>query len=98
MSNNRTQLALAADEGLTDQELAERGTAGFKKMIARKRFYSKVANEVAEANKKLKAELTAVRAQLELTAKNYDALLATLHPEDVTQAGALLEGIFKKEG
>lgn len=39
----RTELALAACNDLTDQELASRGTGGFKAMIKRKRDYALVA-------------------------------------------------------
>jgi hypothetical protein len=108
MTNNRTELALKACEGLSDAELAERGEAGFKKMIERKRAYAgkfrglaqmvatKVAPEIQAKDKRI-AELEAQLA--DVTAK-YDELLAASVEgklDDTTEALGMLDAIKKKK-
>ena len=97
---NRTALALAACDGLTDQDLADRGPQGFKKMIERKRKYATAARLLTVANVKLAEELKAAKAKLaDLQQKvaTYEAIEKLEAPiNDTAQAADLLAGISKK--
>lgn len=94
MTTNRIQLALAAVEGLSDAELAKRGSGAFKAMIERKRayaaaarhFYAVLGKLVPAANAQAK-ELAAVKASME-TLEQLDKPV-----EDVSEAAALLASI-----
>lgn len=94
---DRTNLALAACQGLSDAELAERGTAGYQKMRDRKRHYAKVARTMAGMGKALLDENTALKkriAQLEATASQMQALDAPV--TDTSAAADMLAAISKK--
>ena len=62
---DRTTLALAACAGISDAELAERGTQGYAKMIQRKRKYAQAARMLAVANAHLIKQLAQAKAALE---------------------------------
>jgi len=95
-TTQRIILALAACEGLSDAELAQRGAGGYKAMIERKRSYAASARyygaviekmvPVAEDNAK---ELAALRGAYQIL-EQLDAPV-----EDVSEAAALLAGIGK---
>lgn len=94
---DRTTLALAACKGLTDEELAQRGPEGFRKMRDRKRQYATAARmlakgmELAEARiAKLQHELAAARQQLQAL-EQLDSPVT-----DTAQAAEMLAGIAKK--
>jgi hypothetical protein len=70
-TQKRIQLAMAACEGLSDEELAQRGTGSFKKMIERKRAYSKTSKELLIAGNCL------ISIIQELTIKNNKAAAQT---------------------
>lgn len=75
---DRTTLALAACQGLSDAELAQRGPQGFGKMIQRKRKYAAAARIMAVANAQLAKELAKTKAAL----KEAQAQLTTLEQLD----------------
>ena len=75
---DRTTLALAACAGISDAELAERGTQGYAKMIQRKRKYAQAARMLAVANAHLAKELAKTQAAL----KAAQAQLTTLEQLD----------------
>ena len=93
---NRTDLALAACEGLTDEDLLKRGESGFPKMIDRKRKYASAARLLYAENAALKEKLIKAMEQLELQ-KNMIQQLEALNVQvnDTTQAQELLKGISK---
>jgi len=101
---DRTSLALAACKGLTDQELAERGVEGYRKMRDRKRHYAAMARGMAavilqakeELEKKDKhiAALTNRIAQMQMTINEMQSLDAPVG--DTTQAASLLANLGKK--
>lgn len=96
---DRTTLALAACQGLSDTELAERGQAGYQKMRDRKRHYAGLARAVTLAlavqNKHVK-QLQAQVAQLQATIAELQNLDAPV--TDTSAAAAMLAGIGKKGG
>lgn len=96
---NREQLALAACEGLSDEDLVNRGECGFPKMIDRKRKYAATARMLYAENLILKKQLADAAEQLEQS-KQVIAQLESLnvHVEDTTQAQALLNGLLSKGG
>ena len=94
---DRTTIALAACKGMTDADLAQRGTAGFAKMIDRKRKYATAArtlaaagNKLATENEALKKQVAALQAQL-ATLEQLDAPVT-----DTSAAQSLLAGIKAK--
>lgn len=96
-TTTRTQLALAACEGLSDAELAERGAQGFAKMIIRKRTYATAARALDKANQKLAGDNKALKDQLAAITAKYDELLASTQPQvddlaDAEQALAKFTG------
>ena len=96
-TTTRTQLALAACEGLSDAELAERGAQGFAKMILRKRNYATAARALDNANQKLAGDNKALKDQLAAITAKYDELLASTQPQvddlaDAEQALAKFTG------
>lgn len=99
---NRTALALAACDGLTDQDLADRGPQGFKKMIERKRKYAAAARLLTVANAQLAAHLKAAQtklAELEQKVATFEAIEKLEAPiNDTAQAAELLAGIGKLGG
>lgn len=101
---DRTTLALAACQGLTDEELAKRGTGGYRKMRDRKRHYAALARGMAAVIVQAKAEVD-----------KRDAIIAKLHNEiaalkmginalqeldapvtDTSEAASLLANLAKK--
>lgn len=97
---NRADLALAACQGLTDAELADRGPQGFKKMIERKRKYATAARILTVGTTKLSQELKIARqriADLEKQVATYQSLEKLDSPiDDTTQAASLLANLGKK--
>lgn len=96
---DRTALALAACEGMSNEDLANRGANGFPKMILRKRKYATLARTLAVAlqaalkkNKALETELAIAKA----TIAQLEALDKPI--TDTTQAAELLAGALKKQG
>jgi cell division protein FtsB len=95
---DRTTLALAACQGLSDAELAERGTGGYLKMRDRKRKYSTAAKMLYVAGQKQHAELQKAQAriaQLEAEVAALKALQADV--EDTTEAAQMLQAISAKK-
>lgn len=69
-TTDRATLALAACEGLSDQELAERGAGGYLKMRDRKRDYADKFRTLAAAMPELKKQFQARDIQIaQLSAK-----------------------------
>lgn len=107
MTTTRTELALAACEGLSDTELAERGAGSFKAMIHRKRNYAAAARTLDLAAKQLQArakkaeaKLKDMEAQLAAVTAKYDELLAgqiEASSTDTNQAAQLLAAISNKQ-
>ncbi|MEN6544481.1 MAG: hypothetical protein ABFE07_00395 [Armatimonadia bacterium] len=96
---DRIALALAACEGLTNEELAARGAGSFKKMIRRKRMYATVARGLAMdvqvvAGKLAKAQDEAAKAKA--TASMLESLDAPI--TDTSQAQELLASALQKGG
>ncbi len=96
---DRIALALAACQGLTDDNLAARGPGGFAKMIDRKRRYATAARALdamarlaAARIKTMGQELETVRAQL-ATLEALDAPVA-----DTSQAADMLAAIAAGKG
>lgn len=95
---DRTTLALAACEGLTDEDLAQRGPGAFAKMIERKRKYAMAARVIASAVPQLEATIASLQQQLALA----QAQLATLQEldapvTDTAEAAALLASLSLKK-
>lgn len=90
---NRTELALLACEGMTDEDLMKRGQSAFPKMIDRKRHYSKAARVMAAQNEILKRQLTKALKELE-TAKTSLSMLKPLDAAiiDTSEAKSILKG------
>lgn len=101
---DRTTLALAACAGLTDAELAQRGTSAFSKMIERKRKYANAARALAKGIEIAEAALTAKNKQIAdlqkqlAAAKSHAAALEQLDAPvtDTAQAAAMLAAISGK--
>lgn len=96
-TTQRIALALAACEGLSDAELAQRGPGAFKSMINRKRGYAQSARYYGAVLEKVVPALEAARKELEAL-KTAQATLEQLDKpvDDVTEAAALLAGIATK--
>lgn len=100
---NRITLALAACEGLTDEELAQRGAGGFKKMIERKREYAtrSHAKELSigilkiglRTSSVVVAKLQDELAKAHMTIQTLESLNEPV--THVTDATKMLEGIIK---
>ena len=93
----RIALALAACEGLTNEELAQRGPGGFKAMIERKRNYANAARHFAAILKQAGKKVQALQQQLIAQ----QATMATIEQmdkpvADVSAAAALLAGLQAK--
>lgn len=98
---DRTTLALAACQGLSDAELADRGPQSFKKMIERKRKYAASARilivTAVQQEKKieaLKAQVAALTQQV-ATFQAIEKLEAPV--DDTTQAASMLASIASKK-
>ena len=96
MTPERIALALAACEGLSNEELAQRGTGGYKKMIQRKRayaesarYYGSVIEKLVPAAEAQAKELAAIKASLSML-EQLDKPV-----DDVSEAAALLAEIAK---
>ncbi len=85
----RIALALAACEGLSDAELADRGPAGYRKMRDRKRAYAAAARKLAVACATLIGRMKA----MEKAAAEIEAL--DDHVDDTSQAAAMLDAMMK---
>lgn len=97
MTTTRTTLALAACVGLTDAELAERGTDGYRKMIDRKRQYAKAARMLAKGMELAEAKIAALQKQLAAAQKQLATLEQLDAPvTDTTQAADMLASIAGK--
>lgn len=98
-STQRILLALAACEGLSDAELAQRGAGSFKAMIERKRGYAKSARYYGAVLEKVVPALEAARKELEAMKAAQTTLEQLDNPvEDVSEAAALLAGIKAGKG
>lgn len=93
---DRTTLALAACQGLTDEELAQRGTSGYRKMRDRKRQYATAARMLAKGLELAEAKIAALQKQLAQAQKHAAALEQLDAPvTDTTQAADMLAAIGK---
>ncbi len=93
---DRTSLALAACQGLSDDELAQRGLSGFAKMINRKRTYATAARGLYAVCKKQEQEIAKLQAELaqaKATIAQLEALDAPIG--DTAEADQLIAGIMK---
>lgn len=97
---DRTTLALKACEGMTDEDLAQRGDKGFSKMIIRKRAYAAAARQLANQNEKLKAEMAKMAVKLKILTAQVETLESFEAPiSDASKdaASSLLAGIASKK-
>ena len=95
---NRTDLALAACEGMTDEDLMKRGECGFPKMIDRKRKYAAATRLLLAENAMLKDKLAKALAQIEVQMSMIKQLEAlNVQVDDTTEAQELLKGFLKGE-
>lgn len=102
---SRSILALAACEGLTDQELAKRGAGAFAKMINRKRAYAHAARTLKVTAGVMGAELLLARQQLEKAQQDLAQAQATIAMldamdapvTDTSAASELLAGIMNSQ-
>lgn len=93
---DRTALALAACEGLTNEELAQRGAGGFKYTIERKRAYARAARHMHATLHKLVPAAAAQAMELAAIKTNIEAIEQMDKPvEDVSQAAELLANLKK---
>ena len=93
---DRITLALAACEGLSNEELAQRGAGGFKAMIERKRTYARAARHMYATLQGLVPAAAAQAKELTAIKTNIEALEQMDKPvEDVSQAAELLANIKK---
>lgn len=95
---DRTTLAIAACEGLTNEDLAQRGAGAFAKMIERKRKYAFAARTLADTLSAAKKTIDNLQQQLALA----QAQIATMQEldapvPDTTEAAALLASISVKK-
>lgn len=96
-TTQRIALALAACEGLSDAELAQRGPGAFKKMIDRKRGYAQSARYYGAVLEKVVPALEAARKELASLKVSMDTLEQLDKPvDDVSEAAALLAGLTGK--
>lgn len=95
-TTQRIALALAACEGLSDAELAQRGAGGFKKMIERKRAYAQSARFYGAVIERIMPILEAAKKEI-VALKTAQSTLEQLNApvEDVSDAATLLAGIGK---
>ena len=94
---DRTTLALAACAGISDTELAERGTQGYTKTIQRKRKYAAAARLLAVANAQLAKELAKTQAALKAAQAQITALEQLDAPVgDTALAAGILASIAAK--
>lgn len=93
----RTELALAACQGMTDKDISDRGPGGFAAMIDRKRQYAFAARALASANHALQAKLDAALNELAMAKTTINAMEALDAPITAdTGVGDMLAAIFKK--
>ena len=96
MNQERIALALAACEGMSNEELAKRGKGGFKAMIERKRSYAKASRHYHAVLEKLAPMAKAQAKELAAMKASFEALEQLDKPiEDVSEAAALLANIAK---
>lgn len=101
---DRITLALAACEGLTNEELAYRGAGSFAKMIDRKRVYAAEARSNAVAVAMLKVGLMTCKtiiAKLQDDIAKAQRTIETLESYDgqivdTSEAREMLDSILKK--
>lgn len=107
MSNSNTHritLALAACERLSDEELAQRGADGYRKMRDRKRYYAAAARTIQAIgqkllsdNKKLSDEIASLKKQLAQAKSQIETLEQLDKPiTDTGLASSMLAGIMSK--
>lgn len=95
---DRITLALAACQGMTDEDLAKRGTGAFAKMIDRKRKYAFAARTLAAAVPTLEKKVAELQHQLALAQAQLASLQELDEPvTDTTEAAALLANLSKKD-
>jgi uncharacterized protein YlxW (UPF0749 family) len=103
---DRTTLALAACQGLTDEDLAQRGAAGFAKMIDRKRKYATAARTLAvggakilKANETLSKQVAELQEQVAKLKTTMDALQNLDAPvTDTSEAATMLAALSAAPG
>ena len=83
---SRIQLALAACEGLTDEELAKRGAGSFAKMINRKRQYAAAARTLKAASDVMGNELALTIKQMEKAQSDLAKAQSTVATMDMLDA------------
>jgi hypothetical protein len=98
---DRIQLALAACEGLSNEELAQRGAGGFKAMIQRKRLYAQAARELHAAAVLAATKMMLAHGEVEKAKARSAKAMATMAamdaelPEDfTTNVSSMLGAIF----
>lgn len=92
----RIAIALAACEGISDAELQQRGTGGFKAMIERKRAYAGAARLLDAGMGVMKKQLSAATAQAATMAASLKELEASEAPiTDTSEAAAILASFNK---
>ena len=97
MTSERIALALAACEGLSDAELAQRGAGGFKAMIERKRSYAAAARHLHAVLEKVAPAAQAQAKELAALKESFATLEQLDAPVvDVSEAAALLAGLSGK--
>lgn len=92
-TTTRTELALAACQGMSDEELQQRGASGYASMRDRKRKYAAAARLLAAHNERLVAEIAKLKAGI----TSAGTLMTDAEATDLSQANALLAGVLKKD-
>jgi hypothetical protein len=94
---DRTTLALAACQGMTDDDLAARGPGGFAKMIDRKRRYATAARALDAMARLAAARIKSMGRELEAAQAQLAALEQLDAPVgDTSQAMSMLAAIAAK--
>lgn len=94
---DRTTLALAACQGLTDEELAQRGPEGYRKMRDRKRQYATAARMLAKGMEMAEAKIAKLQDQVAKLQARVAALQELDAPvTDTSEAASLLANLAKK--
>lgn len=92
-TTTRTELALAACQGMSDEELRQRGASGYANMRNRKRKYATAARILAVANERLDAQVKKLQAGI----TDAGMLMTDAEATDLSKANAMLAGILKKD-
>lgn len=96
---DRTTLALEACQGLSDKELAQRGPAGFSKMIERKRKYAAVARLLDKVAKDQLKEIDKLKLQIKILTTQVETMTSLDAPvTDTSEASSMLAAFAAKKG